>query len=225
MKRQGSSMQALGFKKLKVCEIFYSIQGESSYTGLPFVFVRLTGCNLRCSYCDTTYAYDEGSQRTIASIIAEVKCYPCKFVLITGGEPLMQRNSTTLISTLLDSGYFVSIETNGSFDISHIDKRAVIIMDIKTPSSAMSEYNKLENLLQLKPCDEVKFVISDYADFKWSLQLIEQYNILGKFVINFSANANKLHPADLAEWILQTGKSIRLNAQLHKFIFKDTRGR
>lgn len=219
-------MQVLGFKKLKVCEIYYSIQGEAIYTGMPFVFVRLTGCNLRCSYCDTTYAYDEGSQRTIASIIAEVKGYPCKLVLITGGEPLMQKNTPTLISTLLDSGYFVSIETNGSLDISHIDKRAVIIMDIKTPSSAMSEHNKFENLLHLKPNDEVKFVISDYEDFLWSLQVVEKYSILGKFVINFSANTYKLHPADLAEWILQTGKGIRLNAQLHKLIYgSSSRGR
>lgn len=210
---------------MKVCEVFASIQGESTYAGWPCVFIRTTGCNLRCDYCDTKYAYEEGSERSVADLISEVEGYGIKLVEITGGEPLMQKKVPELVSKLLDSGHMVLIETNGSQCIKDIDRRCVIIMDIKTPSSGMFDKMDLTNIKYLKPLDEVKIVISDRQDYEWARGFISSYGIYGKCLVHFSPAFSKLDPALLSEWILQDKLTVRLNMQLHKYIFHpDKRG-
>lgn len=210
---------------MKVCEIFTSIQGESSYAGLPCTFIRLTGCNLRCSYCDTVYAYEEGTELTEDEIINKVKAAGTNTVEITGGEPLLQGDVFNLIKRLLDEGYTVLVETNGSQDIKGIDKRAVIILDIKTPGSKMSEKMRLSNLTYLKPADELKFVITDRRDYDWSKNFIIEHGLSGKCKILFSPVFGNADPADLSTWIISDRLDVRLNLQLHKYIYHpDTRG-
>lgn len=210
---------------MKVCEIFTSIQGESSYAGLPCTFIRLTGCNLRCSYCDTVYAYEEGTELTEDEIINKVKAAGTNTVEITGGEPLLQGDVFNLIKRLLDEGYTVLVETNGSQDIKGIDKRAVIILDIKTPGSKMSEKMRLSNLTYLKPADELKFVITDRRDYDWSKNFIIEHGLSGKCKILFSPVFGNVDPADLSTWIISDRLDVRLNLQLHKYIYSpDARG-
>ena len=211
--------------KLKVNEIFYSIQGESSMAGLPCVFVRLTFCNLRCSYCDTEYAFYDGKDMTIEEIIPEVKKYGCNLVEITGGEPLVQENVHLLLKQLCDSGYKVLIETGGSLPIDVIDKRVRIIMDLKTPSSKMMNKNLYGNIELLKPDDEVKFVIGNREDYKWSKEIIEKYNLDEKFTILMSPIFNEVDNIDLAGWILEDKLNVRFQVQLHKYIWhSETKG-
>lgn len=210
---------------MKVCEIFTSIQGESSYAGLPCTFIRLTGCNLRCSYCDTVYAYEEGTELTEDEIINKVKAAGTNTIEITGGEPLLQGGVLHLIKRLLDEGYMVLVETNGSQDIKGIDKRAVVILDIKTPCSKMSEKMRSSNLTYLKPADELKFVITDRRDYDWSKNFIIENGLLGKCKILFSPAFGNIDPADLSTWIISDRLYVRLNLQLHKYIYSpDTRG-
>lgn len=210
---------------MKVCEIFTSIQGESSYAGLPCTFIRLTGCNLRCSYCDTVYAYEEGTELTEDEIINKVKAAGTNTVEITGGEPLLQDGVLNLIKSLLDEGCTVLVETNGSQDIKGIDKRAVIILDIKTPGSKMSEKMRLSNLTYLKPADELKFVITDRRDYDWSKNFIIEHGLSWKCKILFSPVFGDVDPADLSTWIISDRLDVRLNLQLHKYIYgPDTRG-
>lgn len=210
---------------MKVCEIFTSIQGESTYAGMPCTFIRMTGCNLRCAYCDTTYAFDEGAELTEDEIMNRVKAFGVNTVEITGGEPLLQESVFHLTARLLDNGYKVLIETNGSQDISFIDRRAVIILDIKTPGSGMSDKINVSNLNFLKPDDEVKFVITNRKDYEWSRDFIEQYSIIGKCIIHFSPAFGMLNPQYLAQWIIEERLDIRLNLQLHKYIYgPDCRG-
>ncbi|MBF0541246.1 MAG: radical SAM protein [Nitrospirae bacterium] len=213
---------------MKICEFFSSIQGESSYAGLPCFFIRLTGCNLRCSYCDTTYAYDEGTDYSIAEIIEKTVQSGIRLVEITGGEPLMQDNSRLLIDKLIALDYEVLIETNGSISIKELNKKAVIIMDIKTPSSGVTEKMDMQNIDYLKPTDEVKFVISDKRDFDWTRDMIRDYKLEGRSKILLSPI---LEPEILVRWMLEIGAigtpiKARLNLQIHKYIFKDgLRGR
>lgn len=210
---------------MKVCEIFTSIQGESSYAGLPCTFIRLTGCNLRCSYCDTVYAYEEGTELTEDEIINKVKAAGTNTIEITGGEPLLQGDVLNLIKRLLDEGYTVLVETNGSQDIKGIDKRAVIILDIKTPGSKMSEKMRLSNLNCLKPNDEIKFVLCDIKDYEWARDFVLEHSLIGKCTILFSPAFGKMTPADLSTWIISDRLDVRLNLQLHKYIYgPDTRG-
>ena len=210
---------------LKINEIFYSIQGESSMMGLPCVFVRLTYCNLRCSYCDTEYAFYEGKEMTIDEIFAEVKKYNCNLVEITGGEPLVQENVHKLMKKLCDSGYKVMIETGGSLPIKVIDKRVRIIMDLKTPSSKMMDKNLYENINLLKQDDELKFVIGNREDYEWSKEIIKKYNIADKFTVLMSPVFGTLENIDLAGWILEDKLHVRLQVQLHKYIWHpETRG-
>ena len=204
---------------MKVCEIFKSIQGESTYAGLPCIFVRLTGCNLRCSYCDTTYAYDEGSEMTTRKIIESVRDYGLNLVEITGGEPLLQPDVLPLISQLLDSGVKVLVETNGSVDIGDVDKRAAIIMDVKTPGSGMSDRLLMANFDLLKRIDEVKFVITDRSDYEWARELVRQHRLSDKCTILFSPAYRQLESADLSGWIIDDNLPVRLNLQLHKYIY------
>jgi 7-carboxy-7-deazaguanine synthase len=212
---------------LKVNEIFYSIQGESSYAGRPCVFVRLTGCNLRCSYCDTRYAYEEGDDLEIGEIIDRITSHCCGLVEITGGEPLMQKDTPLLIRRLLDLGFEVLLETNGSMDIGIVDDRCVKILDIKCPSSGETKRNYLENLKRLQPKDEIKFAIGgrdDYDYAKNTLSFIDRAKGNIKPPL-FSLVYGKMNPELLAQWILADHLDVRMQIQLHKTIWgPETRG-
>ncbi len=211
---------------LKVNEIFYSIQGESTKAGLPCVFVRLTYCNIRCVYCDTEYAFYEGVDRTIDDILNGIKSYDCKLVEITGGEPLVQENVHLLMKQLCDSGYDVMIETGGSLPIEVIDKRVKVIMDLKTPYSKMEKKNRYENIQYLKQTDEVKFVIGSRDDYDWAKEILEKYDLVNKTEqVLFSPVFDKVENIELAEWILQDKLSVRFQLQMHKYIWHPmTRG-
>ena len=212
---------------LKVNELFYSIQGESSHAGRPCVFVRLTGCNLRCSYCDTRYAYDEGQNLEIDEIIDRVTSYRCRLIEITGGEPLIQKETPELIYQLLERGFEVLLETNGSIDISNIDDRCVKIVDIKCPSSGEAKNNDLENLKRLSDKDEIKFVIGNEEDYVYAkkiMSLIGKSNLRIKPPV-FSTVHKQMDPKLLAEWILADYIDVRMQIQLHKIIWgSETRG-
>ncbi len=212
---------------LKVNEIFYSIQGESSFAGRPCVFVRLTGCNLRCSYCDTRYAYDEGEELEIEDIVNRVASYQCPLVEVTGGEPLIQEETPVLVHRLLQEGYQVLMETNGSQDIRRVDDSCVKIIDIKCPSSGQHRHNDLRNLDWLTNHDEVKFVISHREDYEYARKILDLMDtkLLRKNRVHFSPVFGGLEPNTLAEWLLEDHLDVRLHLQLHKFIWTpDRRG-
>ena len=210
---------------LKISEIYYSVQGESSKAGLPCVFVRLTYCNLRCSYCDTEYAFYEGTDKSIDEIINEVKKFECKLVEITGGEPLFQKECNELMSRLCDEGFEVMIETGGSLPIKNIDKRVMIIMDLKCPSSKMEKKNLYENIDFIKPNDEIKFVIGSREDYDWSKKMIDKYKLTDKCGILFSVVFGKLEPVTLVDWILKDKLKVRYQMQMHKIIWHpETKG-
>ena len=204
---------------MKVCEIFSSIQGESSFAGLPCTFIRLTGCNLRCSYCDTSYAYYEGQELTADEIMSEVRRAGIDLVEITGGEPLLQKEVSHLIERLLDKGHTVLVETNGSQSIKEIDKRAIVILDIKTPGSDMSKEMDFSNLDFIKSSDEIKFVITSRGDYEWSKEIIQRYKLMEKCHLLYSPAFGVLPPENLVRWMINDGLKIRLNLQLHKYIF------
>ena len=204
---------------LKINEIYFSIQGESSKAGLPCIFVRLTYCNLRCTYCDTEYAFYEGKDYTIEQIIDEVKKYDCKLVEVTGGEPLVQDECIDLLKRLSDEGYKVMLETGGSLSIKSVDQRVMIIMDLKCPSSGMLKKNLYDNIDFIKPTDEIKFVIGNREDYDWSKELIEKYNLTNKCSILFSVVFGELEPVTLVEWILEDKLNARFQLQMHKFIW------
>lgn len=206
---------------LKVNEIFYSIQGETSYAGRPCIFIRLTGCNLRCSYCDTPYAYDEGEELEIDEILAKIASYPCRLTEITGGEPLIQRETPLLIQRLLEKDYEVLLETNGSQDIRRVDKRCVKIVDIKCPSSGEDDKNDLRNLSKLTDKDEIKFVIGNREDYEYAKNLLNGMpsHASRMNAVHFSVVFEKMDPRILAEWILEDHLNVRLHLQLHKLIW------
>jgi 7-carboxy-7-deazaguanine synthase len=205
---------------MKVCEIFTSIQGESTFAGLPCTFVRLSVCNLRCVYCDTKYSYDEGIEMQIDDIVQRVDSEGVRLVEITGGEPLLQEEETILlIRKLLDKGYEVLVETNGSMKISGLDRRATIILDMKTPCSAMSDKMDFTNLEILKKTDEVKFVICSRDDYEWSKKIVSQYGLEKRCKVLFSPGFGMLQPRALASWIIEDRLQVRLNIQIHRYIF------
>ena len=208
---------------LKVNEIFFSIQGESTKAGLPTVFVRLTYCNLRCTYCDTEYAFYEGKDLSIDEIISEVKKYDCNLIEITGGEPLVQDESIELMKKLCDIGYEVMIETGGSLPIEKIDERVKIIMDLKCPSSGMMKKNRYENIPHLKNIDEVKFVIGSREDYDWSKEQIQKYDLTKKCTLLMSIVFGTIEPVTLVEWILRDKLNVRFQLQLHKIIWEPSR--
>jgi 7-carboxy-7-deazaguanine synthase len=215
----------LSDEKLKINEIFYSIQGESSQMGRPCIFVRLTFCNLRCTYCDTEYAFYEGSDMTIDEVIKEVANYSCNLVEITGGEPLMQSEVQELMRQLCEKEYMVMLETGGSITIDNVDKRVKIIMDIKTPSSGMEKKNLYENINFIKKYDEVKFVIGSREDYEWSKNIIDKYKLTERATILMSPVFNEVSNIDLATWILDDRLNVRFQVQLHKYIWHpETRG-
>ncbi len=212
---------------LKINEIFYSIQGEALYAGMPCVFVRLTGCNLRCVYCDTCYAYDEGAGMSIDEIMEKISAYPCRLVEITGGEPLCQEAAPRLIGRLLDAGYTVLLETNGSMDLGSVDPRCIKIMDIKCPGSGASQKNNLNNLKYLSSCDQVKCVITCAGDYEFAKNILRSTILSDQSIpVLFSPASNMMAPATLAEWILADGLNVRLQLQLHKILWpNDCKGR
>jgi len=211
---------------LKVNEIYFSVQGESTAAGLPCVFVRLTYCNLRCTYCDTEYAFYEGKDISIPEIISEVKKYECKLVEITGGEPLVQMEECLeLMKQLCIDGFEVLIETGGSLPIKDIDPGVKIIMDLKCPSSGMEKKNLYENIDYLKPTDELKFVIGCREDYDWTKEIILKYSLVKKCEILFSVVFGKLEPVQLVNWILEDKLKVRFQLQMHKFIWHpETKG-
>lgn len=208
---------------LRINEIFYSIQGESSRIGRPTVFVRLTGCPMRCSYCDTAYAFHAGQQQEIDEIIQEIKKFDSNYVTVTGGEPLAQKNCIELMNQLCALGYQVSLETGGGLDIKDVNSQVKIILDVKTPKSNEDKNNFWPNLANIKTTDEIKFVIQDYDDFSWSIDIIKQYQ-LNQQQILFSPVYKVLASEQLAEWILKHQLNVRLQLQLHKILWGEKQG-
>ncbi len=204
---------------IKVNEIYYSIQGEGSNAGLPCVFVRLTYCNLRCTYCDTEYAFFEGKEYPIDEIIQQVKKYNCNLVEVTGGEPLFQKECYDLLNRLLEDGFEVLLETGGSLPIEPVNKAVKIIMDLKCPSSGMVKKNLYENINYLKHSDELKFVIGTREDYEWTKELIKQYDLINRCEILFSVVFGELEPLMLVNWILEDKLNVRFQLQMHKFIW------
>jgi len=214
-------------RALAISEIFKSIQGETTYAGLPCSFVRTVGCNLRCSYCDTEYARSgEGIRITVSEICAEVESYGTRLVCMTGGEPLVQAAEVvTLAQRLLAGGHVVLLETNGTLDLSVVPASVVRIMDVKCPASGESGKTLPQNLALLRPCDEVKFVISDRPDFDWAVAYVHQHGLAGGPHVLFAPAHGRLAQRDLADWILEAGIEVRLQLQLHKLIWPErTRG-
>ncbi len=210
---------------LKINEIFYSIQGETSYAGNPTVFVRTTGCNLRCTYCDTKYSYHEGEFQDLEQILTTVESFKAKYVCITGGEPLLQKESLSLMKILCDRNYIVSLETSGSKTCWAVDPRVKIILDVKTPDSGAADSFLIENLQFLPAQTEFKFVIGSERDFVWSEEFCRQYDLSKKFVVLYSPSYAEIQPLWLAERILHEKSSARLQLQLHKYIWNpQTRG-
>ena len=204
---------------MKVNEIYRSIQGESSYAGLPCVFVRLTYCNLRCSYCDTEYAFYEGRDCTVEQVLREVESFDCPLVELTGGEPLLQEEVFPLMDKLVARGYTVLLETGGSLDVARVNSRVIKILDLKCPGSGESQRNLYANLAKLQSRDEVKFVIGDRADYLWARQALTEYRLTNRCSVLFSTVFEKLPPRQLAEWLLEDNLKVRLQLQMHKYIW------
>lgn len=210
---------------LKINEVFYSIQGETTYTGLPTVFVRLTACNLRCTYCDTKYSYYEGELQSTEKLLEEITSYGTKYVCITGGEPLLQKEVFSFMTLLCDKGFKVSLETSGSKSIEKVDKRVKTILDVKTPDSGAADSFVMENLSHSIDSTEYKFVICSEKDFEWAEEFCRQHNLFEKFVVLYSPSYGQVSELWLAEKILHKKSSARLQLQLHKYIWSsETRG-
>lgn len=212
-------------QRLKLTEIFLSIQGESTLAGLPTVFVRLTGCPLRCSYCDTAYAFHGGAWHSFDAIEARIGELGAKQVCITGGEPLAQRNVLDLMTRLCDAGYMVSLETSGAMDIANVDPRVIKVLDLKTPGSGELARNKFDNLAHLNPQDQIKFVVCDQADFDWAVEQIKARDLTAAATVLVSPSYGQVDPADLAKWLLTSGLNIRMQMQLHKAVWGEEPGR
>jgi 7-carboxy-7-deazaguanine synthase len=217
---------------LRISEIFHSLQGESTRVGLPTVFIRLTGCPLRCAWCDTTYAFTGGESLTLDEILGRIAAYRCPTVCVTGGEPLAQANCLPLLTALCDTGYSVSLETSGALDISQVDPRVSRIVDLKAPDSGEVSKNRWENLALLRPSDELKLVLASRSDYEWAKALIagqhEKSALAGRQMpcpVLFSPVWERLPPADLAQWILDDRLNVRFQLQLHKILWKEPRGR
>ena len=210
---------------LRISEIFYSLQGETTRVGIPTTFIRLTGCPLRCAYCDTSYAFSGGNNMMLDEIMQTTKTHPTRYVCVTGGEPLAQKNCATLLKSLCDTGYSVSLETSGALDISAVDERVVKVLDIKTPASGEASKNLWGNLAHLTAHDEVKFVLCDEADYVWAKQVLHEHRLPEKCVVLFSPAQGQLEARDLAEWILRDGLQVRLQVQLHKLLWGNQQGK
>jgi 7-carboxy-7-deazaguanine synthase len=210
---------------LKINEIFFSIQGETTRAGLPTIFIRLTGCPLRCTYCDTAYAFHDGDKMTLAEIMQTISDYKSKQITVTGGEPLAQKNCRPLLEILCDAGYDVSLETSGALNIQDIDTRVARIVDLKTPASGEVDKNLYENMLHLTPHDQVKFVICDREDYEWSKEKLNEYKISEQCEVLFSGSHGEIQSEQLANWILEDQLPVRLQIQLHKYLWGDVPGK
>ena len=211
--------------RLKIAEIFYSLQGESDSVGWPTVFVRLTGCPLRCSYCDTTYAFTGGEWMTVDAVVERVRQIALKHVCVTGGEPLAQKACPGLLTRLCDEGYSVSLETSGAMSLSGVDARVVKVVDVKTPASGESGRNLLAELERLDPRDQVKFVICNRADYDWSRALVLERGLADRCTVLFSPSATDLPARELADWVLADRLPVRMQVQLHKVLWGNTPGK
>lgn len=210
--------------QLRITEIFHSLQGESVTVGLPTVFVRLTGCPLRCQYCDTAYAFSGGKMLPIDSILEQVASFGCQYVCVTGGEPLAQPECIQLLKRLCSAGYSVSLETSGARDIANVDQRVMIVMDLKTPDSKECEKNLWSNIPQLKQNDQIKFVICSREDYQWAKQMLTEHQLAARAQILFSPSFGQLHPTQLADWIIKDRLPVRFQLQLHKILWNDAPG-
>lgn len=211
--------------RLRITEIFYSLQGETRRVGLPTVFVRLTGCPLRCGYCDTAYAFQGGEWMVLPDILARVADFKPRYVTVTGGEPLAQRAALDLLTALCNAGYEVSLETGGALDVSQVDPRVVKVMDIKTPGSGEAEKNRLENIAHLTPRDQVKFVLCNRDDYDWAKTVLAQYDLAARCELLFSPSFGELDATQLANWILEDRLPVRLQIQLHKYLWGNVPGK
>jgi 7-carboxy-7-deazaguanine synthase len=209
---------------LKIYEIFYSLQGETSRFGLPTVFVRLTGCPMRCTYCDTDYAFSGGSNMEIADILVKVAEFGTRYVTVTGGEPLAQKQCHDLLKSLCDAGYSVSLETGGAMDIAPVDQRVSVILDIKTPASNEEKKNLWSNLAHIKPSDEIKFVLCNRADYDWAKAKLNELKLVEKCPVLFSPSFHELAPNELAAWVLADKLQVRMQIQLHKILWGEKQG-
>jgi len=212
-------------QRVKLTEMFLSIQGEADAVGWPTVFVRLTGCPLRCGYCDTTYSFYGGEWHSIDDVVQTVSTHGVKHVCVTGGEPLAQQGCLPLLKSLCDAGYQVSLETSGAIDIAAVDPRVSRVMDLKAPGSGELKRNRYENILLLTAHDQVKFVLCDRADYEWAREQLTLHKIAERCMVLFSPVHGQVQPRDLAEWILQDRLPVRLQVQLHKYLWGDERGR
>ncbi|HRH14280.1 MAG TPA: 7-carboxy-7-deazaguanine synthase QueE [Azonexus sp.] len=210
---------------LRLTEIFFSLQGESTRVGLPTAFVRLTGCPLRCVWCDTTYSFSGGEPATIDSILARVAKYPARQVCVTGGEPLAQKECLPLLSALCDANYEVSLETSGALDIAGVDPRVARVMDLKAPDSGEGEKNRWENLDLLTPRDELKIVVASRADYEWARELLRAHRLDTRCPVLLSPAQGLVDPTALAEWILEDGLNVRFQLQLHKLLWDSAKGK
>lgn len=211
--------------RLRLTEIFFSLQGETRTVGLPTVFIRLTGCPLRCGYCDTAYAFQGGNWVEIDDILKQVSEYGARYVTVTGGEPLAQKPCLELLKKLCDAGYEVSLETSGALDISEVDPRVVKVVDIKTPGSGEVDKNLFKNIDYLSSSDQIKFVICHRADYDWAKKIIEKYHLTKVCELLFSPSFEEQKAGELADWILEDRLPVRLQIQLHKYLWGDVRGR
>ena len=210
--------------QLRITEIFYSLQGETSRVGLPTVFIRLTGCPLRCVYCDTAYAFTGGRSLALTEILKQVAGYAPRYVTVTGGEPLAQKNCAMLLTALCDAGYMVSLETSGALDVSAVDKRVMRVVDIKTPASGEVDKNRWENLELLTSSDEIKFVLCNEEDYHWARQILMQHHLADKCAVLFSPSQGELNATQLADWILRDNLPVRFQLQLHKILWDNEAG-
>ena len=209
---------------LRITEIFFSLQGETRRIGLPTVFIRLTGCPMRCTYCDTTYAFTGGQNMSLSGILERVAVFRPHYVTVTGGEPLAQKNCLPLLQALCDAGYEVSLETGGAIDITGVDARVMCVLDIKTPASGEAERNRWENIARLKSTDEIKFVLCDEQDYEWAKQVLQERRLAEKCPVVFSPAHGTMNPTQLADWILRDHLPVRMQVQLHKLLWNNEPG-
>ncbi len=212
-------------QRLCISEIFYSLQGESRSAGWPTVFIRLTGCPLRCAYCDTEYAFQGGEWMSLDEILAQTAGFTPHYVTVTGGEPLAQKNCLPLLQQLCDADYAVSLETSGALDIAEVDPRVTVVMDLKTPSSGEESKNRYLNIGELKSTDQIKFVLGDRADYDWARAKLDEYDLTQRCEVLFSPVKDALSATDLANWILADGLQVRMQIQLHKLLWGEEPGR
>jgi 7-carboxy-7-deazaguanine synthase len=218
---QGDAPEA----RLKITEIFYSLQGEADSVGFPTVFVRLTGCPLRCQFCDTAYAFTGGEWQSIEDILAKVAAFGARHVCVTGGEPLAQKNCLPLLTKLCDAGYRVSLETSGAMPIGEVDARVIRVVDVKTPASLEEKRNRYGDLALLRPEEQIKFVICNRSDYEWSRAKVAELGLGARSTVLFSPSAEQLLPRDLADWILADRLAVRFQLQLHKVLWGNVPGK